>query len=54
MATEQIFKTLEEFCQDVMATSSFMLSMEMRDIDPPELSPPKASSIRRYLPEDMR
>jgi hypothetical protein len=29
-----------------------MLSMEMRDIDR-ELSP-KASSIRQYLPEDMR
>ena len=47
-ATERIFAAAEAFCADVMATSSFMLSLEMRDIDP-ELSP-KASSIRKYLP----
>lgn len=47
-ATAAIFAAAEAFCADVMATSSFMLSMEMRDIDP-ELSP-KASSIRKYLP----
>jgi len=46
-ATAAIFATAEAFCAEVMATSSFMLSMEMRDIDP-ELSP-KASSIRKYL-----
>jgi 5-carboxymethyl-2-hydroxymuconate isomerase len=34
-----------------MATSSLMLSMEMRDIDP-DLSP-KASSVRDYLPKDF-
>ncbi len=49
-ATERIFAAAETFCADVMATSSFMLSLEMRDIDP-ELSP-KASSIRKYLPGD--
>jgi len=49
-ATEHIFAAAEAFCADVMATSSFMLSLEMRDIDP-ELSP-KASSIRKYLPGD--
>ena len=49
-ATERIFAAAEAFCADVMATSSFMLSLEMRDIDP-ELSP-KASSIRNYLPGD--
>jgi 5-carboxymethyl-2-hydroxymuconate isomerase len=48
-ATAHIFAAAEGFCADLMATSSLMLSMEMRDIDP-ELSP-KASSIRRYLPE---
>lgn len=47
-ATEAIFAAAEAYCSGVMATSSFMLSMEMRDIDP-ALSP-KASSIRKYLP----
>jgi len=51
-ATAQIFATAEAFCAEVMATSPFMLSMEMRDIDP-DLSP-KASSIRDYLPEALR
>ncbi len=47
-ATEIIFAAAQAYCAGVMATSSFMLSMEMRDIDP-SLSP-KASSIRKYLP----
>lgn len=47
-ATATIFAAAEAFCAEVMASSSFMLSMEMRDIDP-ALSP-KASSIRKYLP----
>ena len=47
-ATATIFAAAEAFCADVLATSSFMLSFEMRDIDP-DLSP-KTSSIRRYLP----
>ena len=51
-ATQAIFTAMETYCASAMETSSFMLSMEMRDIDP-ELSP-KASSIRNYLPEDMR
>lgn len=51
-ATARIFAAAEAFCATVMATSPFMLSLEMRDIDP-ELSP-KASSIRDYLPEDMQ
>ncbi|MEZ5800589.1 MAG: 5-carboxymethyl-2-hydroxymuconate Delta-isomerase [Nitratireductor sp.] len=49
-ATAHIFAAAEAFCADVMNSSSFMLSMEMRDIDP-ELSP-KASSIRQYLPPE--
>lgn len=48
-ATARIFDAAERACAKVMASSPFMLSMEMRDIDP-ELSP-KASSIRDYLPE---
>jgi 5-carboxymethyl-2-hydroxymuconate isomerase len=48
-ATQAIFAAAEAYCAGVMATSSFLLSFEMRDIDP-ELSP-KASSIRRYLGE---
>ena len=47
-ATALIFAAAEAYCATVMATSSFMLSMEMRDIDP-TLSP-KSSSIRKYLP----
>lgn len=46
-ATALIFAAMEDFCAPVMRQSSFMLSMEMRDIDP-ALSP-KASSIRKHL-----
>ena len=49
-ATALIFAAAETFCAEVMASSSLMLSLEMRDIDP-ALSP-KASSIRNYLPGD--
>lgn len=47
-ATAAIFAAAETYCAGVMAASSFMLSLEMRDIDP-ALSP-KTSSIRQYLP----
>lgn len=47
-ATKHVFAAAEAFCADTLATSSFMLSFEMRDIDP-ALSP-KTSSIRRHLP----
>lgn len=50
-ATNHIFAAAEAFCADVLATSSLMLSFEMRDIDP-DLSP-KTSSIRRYLGENQ-
>lgn len=46
-ATAHIFAAAERYCADVLASSSFALSFEMRDIDP-ALSP-KTSSIRRYL-----
>jgi 5-carboxymethyl-2-hydroxymuconate isomerase len=48
-ATASLFAAAEAFCATVLDRSSFLLSMEMRDIDP-ALSP-KASSIRRFLPE---
>jgi 5-carboxymethyl-2-hydroxymuconate isomerase len=47
-ATAAIFAAVEDYCAGVMASSSFMLSMEMRDIDP--VLSPKASSIRKFLP----
>ena len=47
-ATAAIFAAAEAYCAEVMATSSLLLSLEMREIDP-ALSP-KASSIRQYLP----
>lgn len=47
-ATAHVFAAAEAFCAPVLESSSFMLSFEMRDIDP-ALSP-KTSSIRRYLP----
>lgn len=49
-ATVEIFAAAEAYCAGVLATSSFMLSFEMREIDP-ALSP-KTSSVRRYLPGD--
>jgi 5-carboxymethyl-2-hydroxymuconate isomerase len=48
-ATAHVFAAAEAFCADALASSSLMLSFEMRDIDP-DLSP-KTSSIRRYLGE---
>jgi 5-carboxymethyl-2-hydroxymuconate isomerase len=51
-ATARIFAAAEAYCAEALETSSFMLSFEMRDIDP-ELSP-KTSSIRRYLPGDAQ
>lgn len=49
-ATQAIFAAAETYCADVLASSSFLLSMEMRDIDP-DLSP-KTSTIRNYLQGD--
>ena len=48
-AVASIFAAAEAICAEALATTSLMLSLEMRDIDP-DLSP-KTSSIRRYLPE---
>lgn len=50
-AVTHIFQAAERYCAEVLESSSFMLSCEMRDIDP-ELSP-KVSSIRRYLSGDV-
>lgn len=52
LATAQIFAAAEAFCAELLATSSFMLSFELREIDP-ALSP-KTSSIRRYLPGETQ
>lgn len=49
-ATQTIFDAAASFCAPLLETTSFMLSMEMRAIDP-ALSP-KVSSIRKYLPGD--
>ncbi|MGB3244906.1 MAG: 5-carboxymethyl-2-hydroxymuconate isomerase [Sulfitobacter sp.] len=51
-ALDHIFAAAEAFCADILDQSSFMLSLEMRDIDP-DLSP-KVSSIRRYLPGEPK
>jgi 5-carboxymethyl-2-hydroxymuconate isomerase len=51
-AVDTIFAAANAYCAKVLENSSFMLSMEMRDIDP-DLSP-KVSSIRDYLPEEER
>lgn len=46
-ATEELFAAVREYCAQALASSSLMLSLEMREIDD-ELAP-KESSIRRYL-----
>lgn len=46
-AAAALFAAAERYCAGVMASAPFLLSLEMREIDP-ELSP-KASSIRDYL-----
>lgn len=51
-AVADLFQAAETFCAPYQARAPFLLSMEMRDIDP-DLSP-KTSSIRDYLPEDLR
>lgn len=47
-AAAMIFAAAEAACAGVLESSPFLLSLELRDIDP-ALSP-KKSSIRRYLP----
>lgn len=50
-AVAQVFDAVEAFCAPVLATSSVLLSLELREIDP-GLSR-NSSSIRRYLPEGL-
>lgn len=50
-AVAQVFDAVEAFCAPVLASSSFLLSLELREIDP-ALSR-NSSSIRRYLPEGL-
>lgn len=46
-ATAELYAAAEKYLEPVFSTKPFVLSYEMRDIDP-ELSP-KRSSIREYL-----
>lgn len=50
-ASRDIFAAAQTFCAEVMATTPFLLSLEMREIDP-DLSH-KTSSIREYLPSHL-
>ena len=50
-ATDAVFEAARAFTADVMASTPFMLSLELREIDP-EYSR-KTSSIRDYLPPEM-
>lgn len=47
-ALDAIWAALAAFCAPVMEGTSFMLSMELREMDPAMQR--KASSIRKYLP----
>lgn len=49
-ALDVIFAAVETYCRTVMDASSFMLSMEMREIDADWSR--KSSSIRQYLAKD--
>jgi 5-carboxymethyl-2-hydroxymuconate isomerase len=51
-ALDAIFAAAEAFTAPAMATSSLMLSMELREID--ATFSRKTSSIRRYLPKDAQ
>jgi len=51
LATDAVFDAARKFTAKVMASTPFMLSLELREIDP-DFSR-KASSIRDYLPPDM-
>lgn len=50
-ALDAVYAAVAAFCQPVMESSSFMLSMELREIDA-NLSR-KSSSIRQYLAKDQ-
>ncbi|WP_147108652.1 5-carboxymethyl-2-hydroxymuconate Delta-isomerase [Tateyamaria sp. syn59] len=50
-ATEAIFEAAKVFTMDHMANHPFMLSLELREIDPDHSR--KVSSIRDYLPPEM-
>lgn len=50
-AIDAVFGAVTAFTADHMATHPFMLSIELRDIDPDHSR--KISSIRDYLPPEM-
>ena len=51
-ATEAVFEAARAFTADLMAAAPFMLSLELREMD--ATFSRKASSIRDYLPADMK
>lgn len=51
LATDAVFEAAKAFTADYMAHHPFMLSLELREIDPNHSR--KTSSIRNYLPPDM-
>lgn len=50
-AVVQVFDAVQAFCAPLLDSTSFLLSLELREIDPAQSR--NASSIRRYLPEDL-
>lgn len=50
-ATDAVFGAAKAFTADLMAAQPFMLSLELREIDPTHSR--KISSIRDHLPPDM-
>jgi 5-carboxymethyl-2-hydroxymuconate isomerase len=50
-ATDAVFEAARAFTADLMASAPFMLSLELRELDPAFSR--KAGSIRDYLPPDM-
>ncbi|MCB4379092.1 5-carboxymethyl-2-hydroxymuconate Delta-isomerase [Synechococcus sp. MU1644] len=51
LATDAVFDAAKTFTADHMAHHPFMLSLELREIDPNHSR--KTSSIRNYLPPEM-
>ena len=50
-AVVQVFDAVQTFCTPVLESSSLLISLELREIDPTQSR--NASSIRRYLPEGL-
>lgn len=50
-ATDAVFEAARDYCAELQASMPFLLSLELREIDP-DFSR-KTSSIRDYLPEAL-